>query len=69
MLILSRRPHESFTIELSSNVDPFTLVGEIFNKPIKVRYVEGDGDQITLEIDGPNELSIVRGELLEKSID
>lgn len=64
---LSRRPQESFTIELSADVDPFALVSEVFNRPITVRYTGIEGDQIKLEIDTPSGINIVRGELLKES--
>jgi len=55
MLILTRRPGETLIIE--------TPAGE----RIEVTVLEVKGNQVKIGTDAPNEIAIVREELLEKS--
>jgi len=54
MLILTRRPGESLIIELPTG------------EQIKVTVLEVKGNQIRIGTDAPDDIAIVREELLEK---
>jgi len=60
MLVLSRKEGEIITIEL-----PAHLVGA-GAEPIRVRVVEIHGTRVTLAVDAPRSIKILRGELRER---
>ena len=53
MLALERRIGESIFITLSEEVDPKTPIGDLFSKPIEIKFYEKRGSKIALAIDAP----------------
>jgi len=66
MLILTRRPGESFQIDLSENVNPNLTVAELFSDgPIEVTVLGMKGNQIRVGTEASDRLTILREELVE----
>lgn len=53
MLTLERRIGESIFLTLSNDVDPNTPIGELFSKPIEIKFYEKRGNKIALAIEAP----------------
>jgi len=62
MLILSRRPNETITIEPMSELDPNTTLSEAFEHgAIEIKLLCVAGRRIRIAIDAPQQLKIWRG--------
>lgn len=65
MLILTRRPGESFFIKPAENVDPRMTVAELFaSGPIEVAVLGVKGNQVRVGTQASDRLNIVRDELV-----
>ncbi len=63
MLILTRKPGQSFKIELG-DIDPRTPIGEVFaDGPIEILVTVVKGSRVRLGIQASPGLSILRSEL------
>lgn len=67
MLTLTRRVGETLVVEPFSDVDPGMTIGELFsNGPIIIAiHAVHNRNQVRLGIEAPDELSVVRTELIE----
>ena len=66
MLVLTRRPGESILIDIPEDLDPNTPVSELFaNGPMEVRILSRKASTVRIGIDAPEELEIMRSELVE----
>ncbi len=66
MLILTRRPGESFQIDLSENVDPNMTVAELFaDGPIEIVILGVKDNQVRVGTEASDQLTILRDELVE----
>ncbi len=67
MLVLERKSGESILIYPHEDIRPEMTVEELFsNGPIKVAVKCRDHSAIKLAIDAPNNMKILRNELLDK---
>ena len=67
MLSLSRKENESLFIQLDKNTDPNMTVGELFKDgPIEIYVQDIRKIQITIGIQAPLELNIIREEALRR---
>ena len=67
MLSLVRHENESLFIQLAKDVDPNMTVAELFKDgPIEIYVHDLRKTQIKIGIQAPQELNIVREEVLEK---
>ena len=65
MLILTRRPGESFQIDLSENVSPNLTVAELFCEgPIQIAILDVKGNQVRIGTEASDRLTILRDELV-----
>ncbi|MGQ0658107.1 MAG: carbon storage regulator [Chromatiales bacterium] len=65
MLVITRRPGESFTISPAVGVDPDMKVSELFVAgPIKVTITGTLGGHVGIGIDAPKPLAVLREELI-----
>ena len=65
MLTLTRKPNQGFIIDLDSEANPNMTVAELFRDgPIDVVIQAAVGQKISVGIDAPAELKILRDELL-----
>lgn len=68
MLVLERKSGESILIYPHEDIRPEMTVQELFSGgPIKVAVKCRDHSAIKLAIDAPNNMKILRNELLEKA--
>lgn len=58
MLWITRRLGQSVFVDLSEDVDPSTPVGELFDRPMEIRYVHRHGARISLAIEANEGLDI-----------
>ena len=66
MLVLTRRPGESILIDIPEDLDPNTPVSELFaNGPMEVRILSRKASSVRIGIDAPEDLEIMRSELVE----
>jgi len=66
MLVLTRRPGESILIDIPEDLDPNTPVSSLFSGgPIEVRVLSHKASTIRIGIEAPNDLNILRSELVE----
>ena len=66
MLTLTRKENQSIILTLDDSVDPSMTVGELFaNGQIELVISEISGSRVKVNIDAPQELHIVRTELLD----
>ncbi len=66
MLILTRRPGESFQIDLAESVDPNMTVCELFaDGPIEIVILGVKGSQVRVGTQASDRLTILRDELVE----
>ena len=66
MLVLTRRPGESIVIDIPDDLDPNTPVSALFGEgPIEVRVLSHKASTIRIGIEAPNDLNILRSELVE----
>ncbi len=66
MLILTRRPGETFQIDLAESVDPNLTVSELFSDgPIQIAILGVKGNQVRVGTEASDRLTILRDELVE----
>ena len=65
MLVLTRKGGETFYLQLSDNTDPNTPIGDILKKPIAIHILKEVKGQMRIGIEAPDEINIVRKELIE----
>ena len=66
MLVLTSRPGESILIDIPEDLAPSTPVSALFeNGPIEVRVLSHKASTIRIGIEAPNDLNILRSELVE----
>lgn len=69
MLVLTRRPGESVTIDLMKHIDPRTPVAALFTGgPIKLVVIAVRGTQVRLGISADTGMRILREELLVEDL-
>ena len=65
MLVITRRPGESFQINLTESVDPNMTVGELFaDGPIEIAVLAIKGNQVRVGAQASHRLVILRDELV-----
>jgi len=67
MLMIARREGETLEMYLSPEIDPKTPIGDILGKhPIRITLDELRSNQAALAIDAPQEILILRDELVHR---
>lgn len=65
MLLISRKPGESFFLSISPDVDPDMRVGDLLSEPIRIVILRKEARSgVMVGVEAPKAISIDREELL-----